>query len=131
MSKLAAKDFFLTWGMLLVGVAMNVFGTSVIKMKMNVLGKMDLGSVAEFIGYFISLAKFPSALLGIIAVMAAPLPLAVALSRMELSVAFPVATALNFLILIPFSILFLGEAFTASKLIAVGLIVASVYLLYR
>ena len=66
-----------------------------------------------------------------VAVLLAPVPLAVALSRMELSVAYPVATALSFLFLIPFSILFLSEAFTVSKLIAVGLIVVSVWLLYK
>ena len=131
MSKMTTKDFFLSWGMLLAGVIMNVFGISVIKMKMNMLGKIDFGSVTSFFGYFFSLAKTPSAFLGIVAVLVAPLPLAIALSRMELSVAFTVATALNFLVLIPFSILFLGEAFNVSKLIAAGLIVISVWLLYK
>ena len=131
MRKMATKDFLLSWGMLLAGVIMNIFGTSVIKMKMNLLGKIDCSSLASVFGYFIALAKYPSAFLGMVAVLLAPVPLAVALSRMELSVAYPVATALSFLFLIPFSILFLSEAFTVSKLIAVGLIVVSVWLLYK
>jgi multidrug transporter EmrE-like cation transporter len=126
-----AKDFFLSWGMLVIGVIMNIFGTSVIKLKMNLLGRIDFESFFGFCGYFVSLAKYPAALLGIIAVLAAPVPLAIALSRMELSVAYPVATALNFLVLIPFSIAILGETFTVTKLLAVGLIAASVYLLYK
>jgi multidrug transporter EmrE-like cation transporter len=126
-----AKDFFLSWGMLVIGVIMNIFGTSVIKLKMNLLGRIDFDSLFGFCGYFVSLAKHPAALLGIIAVLAAPVPLAIALSRMELSVAYPVATALNFLVLIPFSIAILGETFTVTKLLAVGLIAVSVYLLYK
>jgi multidrug transporter EmrE-like cation transporter len=131
MSRMNAKDFFLSWGMLLIGVVMNVAGTTVIKLKMNALGKLNLDSVAGFFGYFLSLAREPLSLMGIILVLVAPLPLAVALSRMEVSVALPVATALNFLVLIPLSVLLLNETFTASKLLAIGLIVASVYLLYK
>lgn len=125
------KNWILSWGMLLVGVIMNIFGTSVIKLKMNQLGRIDFTSIANVLGYFITLAKHPSAFLGMVAVLLAPVPLAVALSRMELSVAYPAATALNFLFLIPFSVLFLSEALTVSKMIAVGLIVVSVWLLYK
>jgi multidrug transporter EmrE-like cation transporter len=126
-----ATAYFLSWGMLLAGVVMNVIGTTVIKAKMNVLGQIDLNSLAGFLGYFISLAKYPSAFIGIVAVLIAPVPLAVALSRMQVSVALPMATALNFLVLIPLSMIFLNETFTLNKLIAIGLIVASVWLLYK
>lgn len=125
------KDWLLSWGMLLVGVVMNGAGIAVIKVKMNTLGKLNLDSVAGFLGYFLALAKAPMPLLGMIAVLVAPIPLAVALSRMEVSVAVPVATALNFLVLIPLSILLLNETFTVNKMLAIVLIVASVYLLYK
>jgi multidrug transporter EmrE-like cation transporter len=131
MSEMNPKVFFMSWGMLLIGVVMNVFGTAVIKSKMNLLGQIDFSSFAGFFGYFFSLARYPSAFFGIVAVLVAPVPLAVALSRMQVSVALPMATALNFLVLIPLSILYLGESFTLNKSIAIVLIVASIWLLYK
>jgi multidrug transporter EmrE-like cation transporter len=125
------KEFVLTWGMLITGVIMNVCGAYVVKSKMNVLGQIDLSSLGAFFGYFIALIKFPPALLGIIAIAAAPVPQAIAVSRMALSVAYPATVAFNFLVLIPVTILFLGESFTMNKVIALGLIAISVYLLYK
>jgi multidrug transporter EmrE-like cation transporter len=126
-----ARDICLTWGMLLAGVIMNVLGATAIKMKMNLLGQIDFTNFVGFGGYFLSLAKYPPSLLGIIAVVAAPVPQAIALSRLDLSVAYPATTALNFLVLIPLSILFLGETFSVNKMLGLGLIAASVYLLYK
>lgn len=126
-----AKDLWLTWGMLLVGVLLNVSGASVIKSKMNVLGQINITSFAGFFGYFVSLVKYPPALLAMVAVLLAPVPQAVALSRLDLSVAYPATTALNFLVLIPLGIFFLGESFTPNKLVALALITAGAALLYK
>jgi len=125
------KEFMLTWGMILVGVLFNVFGIYALKAKMNVAGSISFTSVGSVIGYFWTLAKYPSVILGIIAVFAAPLPYAVAVSKMPLSIAYPVSVALNFLVLIPVSICFLGETMSAKQVIAMALLVISIYFLYK
>jgi len=125
------KDFMMSWGMISIGVLMNVFGIYAVKAKMNALGSVELNSIGAVLCYFIALAKSPMALAGAVLVMAAPIPYAIALSRMELSVAYPVSIALNFLIVLPLSVVFLGEAMNAYKLTGIGLIILSIYFLYK
>ena len=125
------KDFMMSWGMISIGVLMNVFGIYAVKAKMNALGSVELNSIGAVLCYFIALAKSPMALAGAVLVMADPIPYAIALSRMELSVAYPVSIALNFLIVLPLSVVFLGEAMNAYKLTGIGLIILSIYFLYK
>ena len=49
----------------------------------------------------------------------------------EISTVYPVSVALNFLILIPLTIIFLGESLTASKVAGIFFIIVSLYLLYK
>ena len=125
------KEFFLTWGMLLLGVLMNVFGVYVVKMKINALGSVQFSSIGTFFNYFLTLAKSPLALLGAAAILAAPFPYAIALSRMQLSIAYPVSVALNCLIIIPLTVLFMGEILTWYKVAGIGFMLISLYLLYK
>ena len=128
---MTVRDFSLTWGMLILGVLMNAFGFYAVKVKMNTLGDIQYHSVGAFLGYFISLAKNPMAFFGIIALFAAMLPYAVAISKMPLSIAYPASIAMNCVILIPLSTLFLGEILTVKQIAAIILIIFSVYLLYK
>ena len=125
------KDFFLSWGMLFFGVLLNVFGIYLVKMKINTLGNVQLDSIAAVINYFFTLIRIPLVIIGGVAVLIAPLSYAIALSRMQLSVAYPVSVALNCLILIPLTVIFLGEGFNLNKAIGIVLILLSLYLLYK
>lgn len=124
------KEFLLSWGMLFIGVLLNVFGIYIIKLKINTLGNIQLESIGAMIGYFLTLIKMPLVIVGAISVLAAPLPYAIALSRLELSIAYPASVALNCLIILPLTIIFLGEDLTFTKAIGMGLILVSLYLLY-
>ena len=128
---MSIKNFLLSWGMLLLGILLNVFGVYMIKLKINTLGNISFGSIASVFNYFLALIKIPGVVAGGIAIFAAPFPYAIALSRMQLSVAYPASVALNCLIIIPLTILFLGEHFTLNKLISVVCLTVSLYFLYK
>lgn len=125
------KDFLLSWGMLLLGIIFNVFGIYVIKWKINALGNIQFNSFMSIVNYFFALVKSPWVIAGAIAIFAAPLPYAIALAKMDLSVAYPASVAINCLILIPLTIILLGESLTLNKSISIGLIIVSLYLLYK
>ena len=125
------KDFFLSWGMLLIGVVMNVFGIYVVKMKINELGEFSFGSFATVVNYFLTLAKSPLAIIGAVAIMAAPFPYAIALSKMELSIAYPLSVALNCILVLFLTVLFLGESLTWNKAGAIAMILVSLFFLYK
>jgi multidrug transporter EmrE-like cation transporter len=121
----------LDWLLLLMGAALNAIGIYLVKQEMTRIGAVPLTSVLSVVTYFLGLATSPLAVLGALAVFLAPFPYAVAVSRMALSVAYPASIALNCLILLPFAGIGLGEALSGSRLLAIGLIVLSVYLLSR
>jgi len=125
------KDFLLSWGMLFAGVLMNVAGVYLVKLKINVLGSVQFDSFMSGVLYFYHLVRFPVALLGGFLVFAAPLPYAIALSRMDLSVAYPLSIALNCLLILPMAAFFMGESISLYKGIGTGLIVVSLFLLYK
>ena len=125
------KEFFLSWGMLFLGVIMNVVGVYLVKLKINELGAVQFDALMSVITYFIDLIRTPLVLVGAFFVLAAPLPYAIALSRMDLSVAYPFSIALNCLIILPIAVIYLGEGFTWNKAIGTGLIIISIYVLYR
>ena len=126
-----SEKFFFSWGMILSGVLMNVLGMYMVKAVINKLGSFSFDSFQAIIAYFFKLACFPVAILGAIFILIAPLPYAIALSRMEISIAYPVSVALTCLILLPLTVLFLGESINGFKIAAIGLILVGGYLLYK
>ena len=125
------KHIAMTWGMLLLGVILNVAGSYIIKLKINTFGDIQLNSLPQVFSYFLALAKQPIVVLGGLTLLFATLPYAIALAKMELSVAYPASVALNFLFIIPLTIILLHEPLTLSKVLSSGLIILGLFILYR
>ena len=123
------KLFFLTWGMIIIAVILNVAGISVVKMKVNELGNFKPDSLQSLWNYFILLIKSPLALMGGVCILIAPVPYLIAVSRMEVSIVYPLTVALTCFILIPVSVIFLGEGMALRKIIGVLMLILSIYLL--
>lgn len=125
------KNIFLSWGMLLLSVLFNAYGAFIIKYKMNELGEMRLNSFNFIMTYFTALLKSPLVVSGIVLFFLAPFLFAVALSRMEISVAYPAQVGLNFIFLLFLAVMFLGENLTINKAIGISLVICSIYFLHK
>ena len=121
------KSILLSWGMLIVSVIFNVWGVFCIKLRINDLGTVPMGSWRAMIQYFFSLLKYPEVISGLILFFIAPFLFAIALSRMDISVAYPVQISLNFVFLILLGFFVIGEAITMNKMIGLGLTFLSIY----
>lgn len=125
------KDFITTWGMIFLAVLMNTIGIYLIKLKMNEIGSINFESFSTIIRYFLQLISKPLAILGGVIFFIAPLASAIAMSKMELSIVFPLTVALSCFLIVLLSIFTLGESISISKIIAIILILIGIYLLYR
>ena len=125
------KYLLMTWGMILLGVIMDVFGAFVVKIKINELGAVNYSSIKFVYLFFWELLKYPPAVAGGIVILLSPIPYALALSRLEVSTAYPVLVAFNSMLLLPVSIIFLGEAFTFNKIIGFIFLVIALIFLYK
>jgi multidrug transporter EmrE-like cation transporter len=106
-------------------------GMYLVKMKMNEMGSIEVGSLKVILNYFMMLVKSPLAVIGVILFMVAPLPYAISISRLELSLAYPLSIALSCLIILPLTFIFFGETITFNKITAVVMILISIYFLYK
>ena len=125
-------NFFLsTWGLIFFAAVMDVIGAFVVKEKINQLGSVNYGSFYNVIEYLMNLAKFPTVWFGTFLILTAPLPYALALSRMELSTAYPVIVTLNALLLIPIAVIFLNESLTLYKILGFIIIIVGLYFIHK
>lgn len=125
------NEFIFSWGLLFSSVLFNALGVFIIKSKLNLLGEISFSSFSKIVSYFFSLIKFPIVILGLILFFLAPFLFATSLSRLQLSVAYPVQVGLNFIIVLILALLFLGESLTLNKILAIFLLLISIFLLYK
>ncbi len=125
------KNWILSWGMLLLSVCFNAIGAIVIKAKMNEVGQIELHSLRKIFTYGLALLKSPIVVISLILFFSAPFIFAVALSRLPISLAYPVQVGLNFLLVLILSVFFLSESITVIKLAGIFLITVGVIILNK
>lgn len=128
---MSMKLFLTTWGMIIVTVILNVVGVTGVKLKLNELGSLRFDSFESVFFYFTSLIKSPFAVIGGILIMISPFPYLVAVSRMDVSLVYPITVALTCLLLIPISVIFLGESIVTKKAVGILLLIISIWLLHK
>ena len=128
---LSMKLFFITWGMIFFAALMDVYGAYVIKARINELEPVKYESIITVLKYLLELSKSPLVLFGAFLILTAPIPYALALSRMELSTAYPVIVGITALLLIPVAIFFLGESISWYKVIGIIIIIIGLYFIHK
>jgi len=109
--------FVVSWGMVFCYVVLNAFGALLIKHEINRVGEANITSFHSILIYFVKLLTSYKVLLGLVAIFLSALAWFVALSRMDLSVAYPIAVGLSFLLIVTSSVLFFHESLTPIKLL--------------
>lgn len=125
------KLFFVTWGMIILAALMDVYGAYVVKARINELGPVRYESFVIVFKYLFELSKSPLVLFGAFLILTAPIPYVLALSRMELSTAYPIIVAVSALLLIPVAIIFLGETISWYKTMGIIIIILGLCFIYK
>ena len=128
---MSMSKFLLSWGMVLAYIVFNSFGALIIKYKINEMGTIQLSSFRFVIKYFYELIKSPLIICGIFSIFISAFVWMVALSRMQISIAYPVAVGLNFVVVVTVALIFFREHLSVEKIIGIVLIFISVFLISR
>jgi multidrug transporter EmrE-like cation transporter len=112
-------------------VILNSLGALAIKQTVQKVAVVQPGTLQGTVGLVLATLVSPVALLGLVAIGLSAGAWIVALSRMELSVAYPVAVGLNCLIVVSAGFGVFGEALTWTKLLGIGLLLCGLVLLFR
>lgn len=125
------KRFLSTWGLLIVSVLLESASSVVLKHGVDGYVSMNNGRLSEAINIFRYILDTPWLIMGIITFLGGPWFFAIALSRMEISVAYPAQVGLNLLVLTAAAVVFLGEPFDLRHGSAVLFITIGCVLLYE
>ena len=128
---MSTSKFLLSWGMVLAYIVFNSVGALIIKYKINEMGTIQLSSFRFVIKYFYELIKSPLIICGIFSIFISAFVWMVALSRMQISIAYPVAVGLNFIVVVTVALIFFKEHLSVEKIIGIVLIFISVFLISR
>lgn len=114
-----------TYILLFAAVVMNAFANICIKLGVNRLGSVDGLAIFE-IGKRIAFNPF--LILGVTLFVATLGAYGAVLSKMNLSIAYPIMTSLGFLIVTVFSALYLRETITTMQIIGLVCIAIGIWL---
>lgn len=102
-------------------IALTVFGQMVLKWRMDQVGPMPAGAWPS-LRFLLMLLIDPLVIASFVSAFIAGLAWMAAMTRFELSYAYPF-TSLNFVVVLVLSVWLLGESLTVSKVIGVTMIV--------
>ncbi len=117
----------LSWGMVFCYVILNSLGAILIKHRINQLGIVNFDSFGTVVRYFFNLMTSCEVIFGFIAIFVGAITWMIALSRLELSIAYPLAIGSNFLIIVATSVILFAEPMTAYKIYGIVLILIGIY----
>lgn len=124
------KNFFLSWGLIILSALFDSYAAFIVKLKFNELGPVDFSSVRNFVAYLFEFVKSPILITAVITFVVAPFLWFLALNRIDLTIGYPGLVGFHLVFIMVLGILFLGEPLTFRKLMGVVLVGLSFCFLY-
>lgn len=125
------KSLILGWGMVLMYVVFNSFGTLTFKTEIQKLGAWHFSTPQSVFSYFFTLFCSWQTWVGLVSITIATGAWIIALAHLELSKAYPVAIGFNLLVIVGVSLLHFHEPLTFSKMLGTFFIFTGVIFLFR
>lgn len=110
-------------------IVLTTYGQLVLKWRMNSFGSVP-DSLSGFVTYLVNALLDFFVVSAFVAAFLASLTWMAAISKIELSIAYPF-TSLGFVLVLVLSVLLLGESLSISKFLGTSLIIAGVIILSR
>lgn len=121
------SKILISWGMVLCYVILNSAGALLIKHKLIQMGEVQLDQFSTFFRYFIKLFSSMEVLIGLAAIFASAIAWMIALSKLDLTIAYPIAIGFNFLVIVVLSVLINGEQLTMNKIYGILLMILALF----
>jgi len=117
-------------GLVIIAALMDVAGILVIKLRLNALGPIKFESIYHTLVYCLKIISTPLTFLAAIVIVLSPVIYAFALSRMHLSIAYPLIIGFSAIFLLILSYIILNETITFNNILGMLLILSGIFLIY-
>jgi multidrug transporter EmrE-like cation transporter len=121
----------IVWGLLFTAGLIDTLSVLVIKIRLNSLKEIDFNTIGEFFDFCIRFFESPYAVFAVIMLLSSPLLSFIALSRIQISTAYPVLAGFHLFLIESFSHIVLREQPSMNKILGVCCIFVSLFLFYK
>lgn len=125
------REFILGWGFIFIAALLDCFTLFVVRWRANIIGKFEFDSFWHIREYVISYVNHPLVWTGIISFITGPVFGYIALTRIELTTAYPVSITLHIIFTFLFGIFLLHEPVHLYKMIGVSLMFTGLYFFFK
>ncbi len=125
------KNFILSWGFLIAAALLDSFTLYAVKWRSNMVGQFEPAGFSEMKNYFLNFLNHPLLWAGMAAFVIGLFLGYIAVTRMEVTIAYPASVGLHIIIIFLFGTLLLGESVSALKMAGVFLIMIGIWLLSK
>ncbi len=122
--------FMQTWGLIILAAIVDVISILIIKNRLNLLGPVKYSSFIEVASYCINVIKTPQTFIASVLLVLSPIFYGLALSKINLSLAYPLIVAFSAIFLVSMSYFYLGENLTLKQIFGTTLIIIGVFIIY-
>jgi multidrug transporter EmrE-like cation transporter len=122
--------FMQTWGLIIIAAIVDVVSILIIKNRLNLLGPVKYSSLIEVISYCINVIKTPQTFFASVLLVLSPIFYGLALSKINLTLAYPLIVAFSAILLVITSYFYLGENLTFKQILGTIFIIAGVFIIY-
>lgn len=124
------KSLRSAWGLLMVSAIIETLAITIIKVRFNSIGEIDFSTFPLFADYLRRFFQWLPAGIAIGTLMVSPLLPFIALSRLQLNIAYPVLAALHLFFVEIYSHLLLHEPAGIKKALGLCCILVSLFFFY-
>ncbi len=125
------QEFIFSWGFLFLAALLDSFTLYVIKWRSNIIGRFEFNSLHSIFIYVINFIQNPMVGLGIFTFLAGPFFGYIAITRLNLTIAYPVSVILHVLITFFFGIVLLNEPVGFYKIIGISLLMIGLFFFFK
>lgn len=124
------REFIFSYGFIFSAAIIDVIAVIIIKMRLNVLGPVKFDGFYNTMQYCISVINTIPSFLATVGIVLSPILYGFALSRVNLSSAYPMIVAFSAICLVLCSYWLLNESISFNKLLGIITILVGVALIY-
>ena len=122
--------FMQTWGLIIIAAIVDVISIIIIKSRLNLLGPVKYTGIIDVIVYCLNVIKTPQTFFASVLLVLSPIFYGLALSKINLSLAYPLIVAFSAILLVITSYFYLGENITFKQILGTILIISGVFIIY-
>ena len=125
------QEFIFSWGFLFLAALFDSFTLYVVKWRANIIGRFEFNSFQNSFVYVVNFIQHPMVGFGLVSFIVGPFFGYIAITRLNLTIAYPVSVILHVFITFLFGIVLLNEPVGLYKIIGMIFLMIGLFFFFK